>query len=565
MNNFRKLNVFISSIMGGEYKEIRKKLSDCLNHPLFYPFEFSDGPGSSMPLPNSYMTRVDNCDVLVALVDNKYGIREGTMNEIRRAIELNKKIIFVILRFEKDNPEFEESLQEFNIKSRNVANVSSFDEMADKALDSLLDDISQGYLSYLSPYPQDNKNIKLVYGGGVNKDDLKGADSICKFLVSLEPPFSLAEIDKDDETLVGLLKIIIGLGKFDRDTFKVLKEKVLAGHKDNLKDVISKRFDAFGAYLTGDDDSAIVFLKEALSLFDEKLTKSYKWLSNDIILDIRNIALRNWLSPNMLEEGDKAQELLNQSDEKLSFPYFDRCNYFLYKKFNETEFKDATKQLSSIQFTGKNNSDEYLLLAEAFLSALKYGSITLVNSFKTAYFDYRWTQYKNKKHSYHFLEMIRLCVIDRDYTKINEVLRIWKYDEIFNLNNHIKQLVGSIDLLPAKNQEESATLLLATVGYLINDKEFEDLFLKLASYAYKFASSSKDVSLNSFRYIFQAYANNINRIGERVWAFVDRLKNKKDNIYVSTNIHLIFDAVLYSKHFNNMTDKLVDAIIAFNT
>ena len=95
----KKLNIFISSNCGGRYTLVREALrlllwkQECVKFICLR----KKGPTTS-DVVSSYMRRLERSDIIVFLIDNKDGIGEGTMKEVKRGRELkNEKAYFFIL------------------------------------------------------------------------------------------------------------------------------------------------------------------------------------------------------------------------------------------------------------------------------------------------------------------------------------------------------------------------------------------------------------------------------------------------------------------------------------
>ena len=88
----QKINVFISSKLCNEYRTIRDNIaSKFKDNELFHLFEYNNSPATSLELEDSYMLPLQNSDVVIVLLDNIFGIGDGTKQEVETAIKHNNR------------------------------------------------------------------------------------------------------------------------------------------------------------------------------------------------------------------------------------------------------------------------------------------------------------------------------------------------------------------------------------------------------------------------------------------------------------------------------------------
>lgn len=539
----QKINVFISSKLCNEYRTIRDNIALKLEgNELFHLFEYNNSPATSLELEDSYMLPLQNSDVVIVLLDNIYGIGDGTKQEVETAVKLDKKMIFILLNKDPNDCCVSDEVQSLMTLDRNYSIIHSFSEMEDAIIKSLYQDVSQRYLSSSSNYLKEKNARRLLFGGDIKKDDLKGAESISKFLSSLEPPFVQKDIKNEDKNVVDLLSTILKLSKFNHDSFNKLKESLLSRIDNSSKGVIEKRFNALEAFLVGDYSSTLAFLNQAKTTFENTSSK-VKWLYNDILLDIRNVNAVMGISN--YQNLAKAQEDLNKTEEKIQFPYFDRCRFNFYRKIAYDDFEDVTKKALTMSFTGPDKDELLGYLSESFLAALKYASITLLTNFKNAYFDYRWAQYKRGKSVYHYFEMVRLCVVNNDDKKLNKLCNVCFLDESEYNQKYMNNIFDSILTLNEKEKNVAYVMLLKAVGYLMNECQFSIAFIQLQCFVYSINAPDFD-GADKIPCLIMAISKNINRIGDRVWVLLEELLKSKTNRYILTNISKLLSSIFNS-------------------
>ena len=91
-----KVNIFISSNCGGRYTLVREALRLLLLETgMCEVYMFEEEGATTSDVVSSYMRRLERSDIIVFLIDNKDGIGEGTMKEVKRGRELKKKSLFL--------------------------------------------------------------------------------------------------------------------------------------------------------------------------------------------------------------------------------------------------------------------------------------------------------------------------------------------------------------------------------------------------------------------------------------------------------------------------------------
>lgn len=90
-----KVNIFISSNCGGRYTLVREALRLLLLETgMCEVYMFEEEGATTSDVVSSYMRRLERSDIIVFLIDNKDGIGEGTMKEVKRGRELKRKAYF---------------------------------------------------------------------------------------------------------------------------------------------------------------------------------------------------------------------------------------------------------------------------------------------------------------------------------------------------------------------------------------------------------------------------------------------------------------------------------------
>lgn len=87
-----KVNIFISSNCNQIFAVIREALKIMLLETgMCEVYVFEETNATSYDVVQSYMSQLEKCDLVIFLVDNNEPLGEGTLKEVKRAKELQKK------------------------------------------------------------------------------------------------------------------------------------------------------------------------------------------------------------------------------------------------------------------------------------------------------------------------------------------------------------------------------------------------------------------------------------------------------------------------------------------
>lgn len=217
-----KVKVFISSNIGEKYAYIREALKLLLTETnMCEVYMFEDEGAASTDVVSSYMRKLERSDIVVYLIDNKDGIGEGTLKEVKRGRELKKKSLFL---FCDENEKESTELQKEIIKMKGGEKfrvVSKFVNMPEIAYESVINDIIDTYLYYcnmpveISGSLNEGSSIETTIGdihAILNKDAYKNYDYTKWTLrreISAEPEYS-RKIETFDKLCSDLLSVVLG-------------------------------------------------------------------------------------------------------------------------------------------------------------------------------------------------------------------------------------------------------------------------------------------------------------------------------------------------------------------
>lgn len=259
-----KVKVFISSNIGEKYAYIREALKLLLTETnMCEVYMFEDEGAASTDVVSSYMRKLERSDIVVYLIDNKDGIGEGTLKEVKRGRELKKKSLFL---FCDENEKESTELQKEIIKMKGGEKfrvVSKFVNMPEIAYESVINDIIDTYLYYcnmpveISGSLNEGSSIETTIGdihAILNKDAYKNYDYTKWTLrreISAEPEYS-RKIETFDKLCSDLLSVVLGNKVIDEIDFDSIKKYIKNIHEPgSLQKTIMLRIDALEAYWHG--------------------------------------------------------------------------------------------------------------------------------------------------------------------------------------------------------------------------------------------------------------------------------------------------------------------------
>lgn len=139
------LFIFVSSIIGGKYNEIRDRISELMsNSPLMEPYIYEIEGASSSNSRESYVSNLERSDLFVCIIDNEDGVSNSVQFEIDKAKKMNKKCLYY---FCSETSSTSTQLQKdldgaFNPK---YAVVDRFEEIPDRVINDVYRDLVSIY------------------------------------------------------------------------------------------------------------------------------------------------------------------------------------------------------------------------------------------------------------------------------------------------------------------------------------------------------------------------------------------------------------------------------------
>lgn len=486
-----KVNIFISSNCGGRYTLVREALRLLLLETgMCEVYMFEEEGATTSDVVSAYMRRLERSDIIVFLIDNKDGIGEGTMKEVKRGRELKKKSIFLFCdENEKETTELQKEIiampngEKFKV-------VSQFVKFPEIAYESVLNDIIDTYLGYCnakiesddSETDNDNsvENVMSDIRTILNKDAFKGCH-YTKWVLNCEVSIGQEyhkKIDTFDRLCSDLFGVILGNKSIEDIDFEGIKRYVKDMHEPGkLQKAIMFRMDAMEAYWKGEIKEAIAFLVNALEI-SLRTKKIPRWFVNDIAIDLRNMNVINNQERNIIDYSPQGQDVINGSDEPVFFPVVDRFSSNFYENVSKGMLDNMLESPFTIRFGGV----DYVLdqIIDIYVAALLYGSIVhtvIIREKIVSYLQGLCLQYREHKILVTTIKLLLLLGDEKKLSKFTETYGVYT-DNVSS--EDISDWIDAVSKIKIKYRRfNSSCLLLSFWGSYFSDQQFEDLYAKL--------------------------------------------------------------------------------------
>ena len=488
-----KVNIFISSNCGGRYTLVREALRLLLLETgMCEVYMFEEEGATTSDVVSSYMRRLERSDIIVFLIDNKDGIGEGTMKEVKRGRELKKKSLFLFCdENEKEATELQKEIigmpngEKFKV-------ISQFAKFPEIAYESVINDIIDTYLSYCnakvarieaetdSANPVENTvgDIRTI----LNKDAFKGCN-YTKWLLNSEVIIGRdypEKIDTFDRLCGELLEVILGNKAVEDIDFDGIKKYVKDMHEPgNLQKAIIYRFDAMESYWNGEINKAISYLVKALNIA-LGTKKIPRWFINDIAIDLRNMNVIINQERNVIEYSPQGQDVINESHEPVFFPVVDRFSSNFYENVAKGMLENAIESPFTIRFGGV----DYILdqIVDIYVAALLYGSIvhtSMIREKIVSYLQGLCLQYRDHKILVTTIKLLLIVGVEKKLSKFIEAYGICT-DNV--TSEDVSDWIEAVSRIKIKYRRiNSLCLLFGFWGSYFSDKQFEDMATNLKS------------------------------------------------------------------------------------
>lgn len=515
----RKVSVFISSkcdnneeVKRGmlKYGIIRKSLKLLLEETnMCKVYVFEKGTGTSYDVVHSYMNYLDDCDLVIVLVDNKDGVTPATQEEINRAKALHKKCIYIFCdQYENKATELQEQLQSDTTNPR-FSIAHEFSNMPEIAYKAVVNDILQLYISYCKGRADYNSldsnqletddnsifNVSKFKENSVTKESLKGY-SFTKYLVKKEANIAFEKVHSEpgvDFNCACLEGLVIGSLMTEMPDFSNIKSDIRQLHTGDLQKLVLLRYDAIEEYFSGNLQKCIELLSKCYDCYSSS-KEIPKWLLNDVAIDLRNIEVELDRENDVTNFDFKGQKILDQDLTPLYYPVLDRIVADYNGDILECQLKDLIQSPYTVNIGGVDCILDKA--TNAFLVAYQYGSLSHLLLHRKRLYEYLAIMSYTVKDHKMFIFVIKLLLLTNDEKMLKQ---FWtSYGENTNSinNKDIEYLRRGIEKQKIEYRNVVARiLLLKYFGYYYSDEQFKEETEFLFNRVEKYIIDKKATSL----------------------------------------------------------------------
>lgn len=486
----QKIRVFISSACEGRYSLVRaglKALIEATQLAEVYTFE-SEG-ASTASARHHYEGYLQDCDVCIFLIDNKDGIPDGVQKEINIVKKHGIKAFYYFCdESSKEKTPLQKSLTGEKHAKRIV--VHSFKELIQTGARDLINDIVFFYRQHCKGrvgwreeesdegidniFPSDS----TIFAENMAGKDLLTSIDCCKNYLShliLERPLEKkTNSNAIDRLCADFLPVLFEGAPLDKSKLELLKGELERQQPSSHFLVTKKRLDAIAAYFSGNQDSCLSILDEALRLAKSKSLPG--WIVKDILIDLRNQQGFVEERQNRYLLDNKYQKELNESSFITYYPLIDRFERNYYNKLIEKWFK--YKIQSPYAFTLFDDLSTFVdSLASYYVSAMFNGSLTHLEllyrriMYLTFYSSQRYSNWNLKT------LLLKTTIVNRDSKEIDGIIRFFG-DILGKMNaTDAYDIYRFAENKPIAYQKLCAKLeAFRITGYFLDDDQFASVW-----------------------------------------------------------------------------------------
>ena len=367
--------VFISSKCDGKYREMRKRLSKLINDsPLMNSICYEEEGSRSVKSEEFYVNHVKSCDVCLIIIDNEDGISTSVLKEIDTAKKHNKKCLYF---FCTENSSEKTQLQEDLYAKVKYSEIPVFDQIPETVIESIVGDI----IFYYRNKNSDTVDYKI---SDINTDKYsstildisKESKVLCEYLFKV---FQLNlsqdenKISNIEQEIIKFFQFVFNKHKFLEINFDILEDYFVSKTEEELKEILTQRFNALKLYFRGDLNGAISILSDSLVKATDDVNIP-KWIVKNIAIDLRNVQNEKGNYENRWPISNTGQEYINKSKEPLYFPLLDRREKMFFEQIDK--FHADNLYSESVKSYNLCNIGLFQWISESFILSLGYASIT---------------------------------------------------------------------------------------------------------------------------------------------------------------------------------------------
>lgn len=389
-----KIQVFISSTCGDEpekqkYNYVREALKILIESTGFAETYVYESEGSStISAGRHYTFALEDCDVCIFLIDNNDGIPTGVQKEIDTAKKHGIKSFFYFCdQFSKTETPLQKSLK--GAKHAKSETIHDFKDLIKGGATGLINDLIMVYKHYCkrrliwygelsTEQSTDLSNIESSFylDSIAPKDVLTNIDCCVYYFTKLILGHSCDEVKNTgdvDQLCAAFLPVLFEGVTINEDSLSSLLLEIKKHQTVQHFIVTEKRYEAIKKYYSGDLESSINKLDEALQIAKQNCLS--EWLIKDILIDLRNQDMLLQESRNTYSPKSRYQNELDNSKSLFYYPLLDRLDSDYYKGIIQQAVKYKTETPETIHF-GHGLGIYIKSLSGIYVLAMYNGSLT---------------------------------------------------------------------------------------------------------------------------------------------------------------------------------------------
>ncbi|WP_058300637.1 hypothetical protein [Gorillibacterium timonense] len=489
-----KIKVFISSKCGVEnYDLIRCSIKQLLEATgIIKTYIFEESAAASNCTQDTYLNKLEECHVVLFLIDNESAITEGVMKEWKYSREIQKKAIYLFC----NNPTKPSTSIENELKGPQGAKyriIPNFKDFIREGYQSVIIDILNIYTIYsrngltlthqLSV--EEHQEEKMSYSISGDKQGLffgkqKNHDFPLTYSyfdnMEGEGTEYLGQTNQLDQFAYQFIKVIHGEGKYDPSNLTLPEEDFQKMHSEELTRAVLIRWRAVRRVYEGKVDDAVQMLEEAyLFACDNKLPY---WFTDDILIDKRNLEMKTKGHSYDYSEGGAQSELQKRSH-VLHYPLLDRTEGNTYRAILKELYELNTQSPYTKRFgTGLRSVIDQI--RRSYIISVCYGSLThMLGINELLYKTFYYFSREYDEYQWKFL-CFKFCILNNDIKSLEKVYR--RSNDIIATCSfgRIKELYKLADTIPHTPERHLLKIkLIELLGYYFSDEDYNNIHSEL--------------------------------------------------------------------------------------
>lgn len=593
MNSEEKIKVFISSKCGGErvnydklvkteltdkkdvadkavrtnYDLVRRALKIALENTGFietYIFE-DDAPSTSTSM-DDYLFKLDQSDICLFLIDNfDKDIPTGVLAEVERAKQTNKKAIYLFLKdSNRDVTDLQKNLT--GAGGSHYYEISDIRGFIDVGYKAVIHDIIETYQKYCRGYLGEDRKRSIsveiteesfsVDTTDIDKQIFKNLGITKNKIVNLvyrsdEKNVQTSDYDK---LCLEVLEFLLGEKKFKDIDLETLLRTLEEIQSPKLHTLVCARWNVIANFFNGDLEVALANIESAYNLALEDASIP-KWLTNDILIDWRNLKTIEVQIKNIAFDFS-VQEKIDQQNSPIYFPLTDRFSTNIFDDIWDRNFKITTGSPYSTAFYSLEHLFGYV--SNYLFTAIYYGSYTHIvftlKEIQKALFDI----VLKENNLLHKIQLMKISILRNDVSSFDNIFSKFGASLSHTTTLEIFELYKLADTKPLLYEKAKwKTILFRELGYYFSDADYEVVSNEILDISRQYIRE-ENVNIFLVEKLLESLRSNIRRLSqEDIVVFTMEILDKK--------YYRFFDSVfetLSDVDFSKLSKKLIRKLLS---